>query len=476
LRISKDEVTVIMEKRPSLLVVDDEQDFVQTIGEILIRFEYDVQTSNSGFEALQMLSLQSYDVVLLDLSMSLISGIDTLKRMHKIDQSLPVIILTADDRVGSVVEAMKVGAYDYLSKPLELKKLETTIKNALLTRELRSEVVSSGSQFKSKYGLAQIIGKSEKIQDVLRAFERVANTDVTVSIRGESGVGKEHFARAIHFNSQRKRGPFVAVNCAAIPENLLENELFGHEKGSLNGVATRREGKFEQANGGSIFLNEIGELPLSIQGKILQVFQERRFQRVGSSEMVELDVRVISATSKNLEEQMAQGRFREDLYYRISVYPLVLPPLRKRKVDIPLLAAFFKEKFNKEYRHKVKGIQPQTMDYLMDYDWPGNIRELENILEHSFLNAGGNVLTPEHLPITITSGLDNSDCIDEKLGLKKVVFLNKRIVPLKEVEREVLMHALQLTNFNMSTAANQLGIGRTTLYRKLEKYRINHNK
>lgn len=465
-----------MEKRPSLLVVDDEQDFVQTIGEILIRFEYDVQTSNSGFEALQMLSLQSYDVVLLDLSMSLISGIDTLKRMHKIDQSLPVIILTADDRVGSVVEAMKVGAYDYLSKPLELKKLETTIKNALLTRELRSEVVSSGSQFKSKYGLAQIIGKSEKIQDVLRAFERVANTDVTVSIRGESGVGKEHFARAIHFNSQRKRGPFVAVNCAAIPENLLENELFGHEKGSLNGVATRREGKFEQANGGSIFLNEIGELPLSIQGKILQVFQERRFQRVGSSEMVELDVRVISATSKNLEEQMAQGRFREDLYYRISVYPLVLPPLRKRKVDIPLLAAFFKEKFNKEYRHKVKGIQPQTMDYLMDYDWPGNIRELENILEHSFLNAGGNVLTPEHLPITITSGLDNSDCIDEKLGLKKVVFLNKRIVPLKEVEREVLMHALQLTNFNMSTAANQLGIGRTTLYRKLEKYRINHNK
>ncbi len=455
-----------------LLVVDDELDFAHTVKDILQKFGYQVHTSASGYEALQLLSLQPFDLVLLDLNMPLISGVDTLKRMQKIDPSLPAIILTADSRVGTVVEAMKLGAYDYFSKPLEWEKLEIAIKNALITRELRGEVTRLRGQLKNKFGFEQIIGKSKKMREVFQCLERVVDTDVTVSIRGESGTGKELLARAIHFNGERKNHPFVAVNCAAIPENLLESELFGHEKGSFTGAASRRVGKFEQAGGGTIFLDEIGDMPMSTQVKILRVLQERKFQRVGGDETVSVDVRLISATNKHLEEEMQLGHFREDLYYRISVYPILMPPLRQRKEDIPLLTAFFLEKFNKEYHRKVKGVAPQTMDYLMNYDWPGNVRELENVLERSFLNAGENVLAPEHLPITLISFKEECGPNDSYIDLKRVVGMTNSITPLKELEREVLIQALRITNYNMSNAASELGIGRTTLYRKLQKYRI----
>jgi len=461
-----------MANNARLLVVDDELDFISTVKDILEKFDYEVHASGSGYEALQMLSIRSFDVVLLDLTMPLISGIETLKRIHKIDPSLPVVILTADSRVSTVVEAMRLGAYDYFSKPIEWEKLEITIKNALVTRELRSEISRLKGQLKGKFSFDQIIGKSQKMKEVFQSLERVVDTDVTVSIRGESGTGKELLARAIHFNGERKNKPFVAVNCAAIPENLLESELFGHEKGAFTGAVSRRLGKFEQANKGTIFLDEIGDMPISTQVKILRVLQERKFQRVGGSELVNIDVRLISATNKNLEEDMKTGKFREDLYYRISVYPIMVPPLKKRKQDVPLLAAFFMEKFNKDYRRKVKGIQPRTMDYLMQYDWPGNVRELENVLERSFLNAGDSVLTPEHLPITITSFKEEQSSNDSFIDLKRVVSLTSKITPLKELEKEVLVQALRLTNYNMSNAASELGIGRTTLYRKLQKYRI----
>ncbi|MFQ5677681.1 MAG: sigma-54 interaction domain-containing protein, partial [bacterium] len=309
-------------------------------------------------------------------------------------------------------------------------------------------------------------------QDIFKSVERVVETNVTVSIRGESGTGKELLARAIHFNGLRKQKPFVAVNCAAIPESLLESELFGHEKGSFTGAISRRIGKFEQADGGTLFLDEIGDMPQSTQVKILRVLQERKFQRVGGTETVEVDVRVISATNKNLEEEMKKGAFREDLYYRINVYPIFVPSLRKRREDIPALAAFFLEKYNKEYRRKVKTILPQTLDYLMNYEWPGNVRELENILERSFLHASNGVLAPEHLPITLTSFKDDFNNSDTYIDLKRVVSLTKEITPLKELEKEVLLQALRLTNYNMSSAAIELGIGRTTLYRKLQKYGI----
>ena len=461
-----------MTKVASILAVDDEADFVDTLSSILRKHEYSVDTSCSGYEALQMLSIRPYDLVLLDLTMPLISGIDTLKRIQRIDPGLPVIILTGDSRVGTVVDAMKLGAYDFFPKPLDWERLEIAIKNALITKELRGEVSRLKGQLKSKYSFNQIIGNSKSMQDVFRSLERVVEANVTVSIRGESGTGKELLARSIHFNGPRKQKPFVAVNCAAIPENLLESELFGHEKGAFTGAIARRAGKFEQADGGTLFLDEIGDMPHSTQVKILRVLQERRFQRVGGTETVEVDVRVISATNKNLEEEMKKGNFREDLYYRINVYPIFVPPLRKRREDIPALAAFFLGKYNKEYRRKVKAILPQTLDYLMNYEWPGNVRELENILERSFLHASDGVLAAEHLPITITSFKEDLNSGDSFINLKKVVSLTRQITPLKDLEKEVLQQAIKLTNYNMSNAALELGIGRTTLYRKLAKYGI----
>ncbi len=461
-----------MTKVASILAVDDEADFVDSLSSILTKQEYSVDTSCSGYEALQMLSIRPYDLVLLDLTMPLISGIDTLKRIQRIDPGLPVIILTGDSRVGTVVDAMKLGAYDFFPKPLDWERLEIAIKNALITKELRGEVSRLQGQLKSKYSFKQIIGNSKSMQDVFRSLERVVEANVTVSIRGESGTGKELLARSIHFNGLRKQKAFVAVNCAAIPESLLESELFGHEKGAFTGAIARRAGKFEQADGGTLFLDEIGDMPHSTQVKILRVLQERQFQRVGGTETVEVDVRVISATNKNLEEEMKKGNFREDLYYRINVYPIFVPPLRKRREDIPALAAFFLGKYNKEYRRKVKAILPQTLDYLMNYEWPGNVRELENILERSFLHASDGVLAAEHLPITITSFKEDLNSGDSFINLKKVVSLTRQITPLKDLEKEVLQQAIKLTNYNMSNAALELGIGRTTLYRKLEKYGI----
>ena len=461
-----------MTKGASILAVDDEADFVDALSSILTKHEYSVDTSCSGYEALQMLSIRPYDLVLLDLTMPLISGIDTLKRIQRIDPGLPVIILTGDSRVGTVVDAMKLGAYDFFPKPLDWERLEIAIKNALVTKELRGEVSRLQGQLKSKYSFKQIIGNSKSMQDVFRSLERVVEANVTVSIRGESGTGKELLARSIHFNGHRKQKAFVAVNCAAIPESLLESELFGHEKGAFTGAIARRAGKFEQADGGTLFLDEIGDMPHSTQVKILRVLQERQFQRVGGTETVEVDVRVISATNKNLEEEMKKGNFREDLYYRINVYPIFVPPLRKRREDIPALAAFFLGKYNKEYRRKVKSILPQTLDYLMNYEWPGNVRELENVLERSFLHASDGVLAAEHLPITITSFKEDLNSGDSFINLKKVVSLTRQITPLKDLEKEVLQQAIKLTNYNMSNAALELGIGRTTLYRKLEKYGI----
>ena len=383
-----------------------------------------------------------------------------------------MIILTGARRVGTVDDAMKLGAYDFFPNTLDWERLEIAIKNALITKELRGEVSRLQGQLKSKYSFKQIIGNSKSMQDVFRSLERVVEANVTVSIRGESGTGKELLARSIHFNGLRKQKAFVAVNCAAIPESLLESELFGHEKGAFTGAIARRAGKFEQADGGTLFLDEIGDMPHSTQVKILRVLQERQFQRVGGTETVEVDVRVISATNKNLEEEMKKGNFREDLYYRISVYPIFVPPLRKRREDIPALAAFFLGKYNKEYRRKVKAILPQTLDYLMNYEWPGNVRELENILERSFLHASDGVLAAEHLHITITSFKEDLNSSDSFINLKKVVSLTRQITPLKDLEKEVLQQAIKLTNYNMSNAALELGIGRSTLYRKLEKYGI----
>ncbi len=461
-----------MALKPNILVVDDEEEFLEMVKEILQKWEYEVDTAQTGYEALQRMSLYNYDLVLLDIIMPLISGLETLKRMRKMDRDIPIVVLTADGRVDTAVKAMKNGAYDYLTKPVDWNKLRVIIKNAMTIRTLKKEVSRLQNQLRGKYEHVNIIGNSPKMKEVYRALDRVIESDVTVIIRGESGTGKELLARAIHFNGPRKDGPFVAVNCAAIPESLLESELFGHERGSFTGAVARRVGKFEQAHRGTLFLDEIGEMSRATQAKILRVLQEKRIERIGSTKSIPVDVRVISATNKNLEEEVKKGRFREDLYYRISVYPIHLPPLRERREDIPQLVAHFLQKFNKKLRRKIKRVSDRALEHLMNYRWPGNVRELENVMERSMLNCSGEVLLPEHLPITVTAyemeALNNGFRID----FQRAIALAKEIPSWEDVEREVCRLALKLTNHNISEAASRLGIGRTTLYRKLKKYNL----
>ena len=354
-----------MEIKPAILVVDDEEEFLDCVKDILTQWNFEVDTALTGYEALQRMSLYHYDLIILDVIMPLINGLETLKRLRKLSRNVPIIILTADGRIDTAVHAMKSGAYDYITKPVDWNKLQIIVKNAMTVRSLRKEVVRLQNQLRSKYESANIIGNGQKMREVYQSLDRIIDSDVTVIIRGESGTGKELLARAIHFNGHRKNLPFVAVNCAAIPESLLESELFGHEKGSFTGAINKRMGKFEQADKGTLFLDEIGEMSQATQAKILRVLQEKRFERIGGNETTEVDARVISATNKNLELEVKEKNFREDLYYRISVYPIFLPPLRERNEDIPQLVAHFLDKFNKKMKRKVKKISDRSMEYLM---------------------------------------------------------------------------------------------------------------
>ncbi len=461
-----------MEMQPTILVIDDEEDFLKNVSGILRQWNYEVDTAITGYEGLQRISLYRYDLVLLDVIMPLINGLETLKRLKKIDQQLPVVVLTGDGRIDTAVQAMKDGAYDYVTKPIDWEKLKIIIKNALTIRILTKEVSRLKNQLRTKYDYQNIIGHSAPMIEIYKALDRIIDSDVTVVIQGESGTGKELLARAIHYNGARRDKPFIAVNCAAIPESLLESELFGHEKGSFTGATAKRIGKFEQAHNGTIFLDEIGEMSKATQSKILRVLQEKRFERVGGTQSVSVDVRVISATNKNLEEEVKKGNFREDLFYRISVYPITLPPLRERKDDIPELVGYFLEKFNKKLRKKVKSVSDRALEYLINYHWPGNVRELENVMERSILNCTGNTLLPEHLPITLVAYDNRSFGDSMRVDFHRAIALARDIPSWEEVEREICRLALKLSNSNISVAASRLGIGRTTLYRKLKKYNL----
>ncbi|MCA9730967.1 sigma-54-dependent Fis family transcriptional regulator [candidate division KSB1 bacterium] len=459
------------EKR--ILIVDDEEDFTNLAAELLTDQGCAIERAYSGIDALQLSQIHNFDLVLLDLIMPVMHGLETLKKLKNRQPGMPVIILTGNEHVETAIEAMKSGAYDYITKPVDWDRLKVIINNALLTGSLTAEVHRLKGELKDKFGFGQVIGISRRMQEVFQSIEKVLDSPVTVAIHGESGTGKELLANAIHNHGERRKKPFVPVNCAAIPEPLLESELFGHEKGAFTGAYTMRPGKFEQANGGTIFLDEIGDMPQTTQVKILRILQEQCFQRVGGTELIKVDVRIISATNKNLEEEMKQGRFREDLYYRISVYPILIPPLRERKEDIPVLVAFFIRKFHEMTGHDVIGFSSKAMDYLINYKWPGNIRELQNVVERSILTAGTGLIQPEHLPMTITSyNAFNTQPNGSALDFRTAISLSRRIIPLDEIEKEALQQALKLTNYNMSSTATALGIGRTTLYRKIHKYDI----
>jgi two-component system, NtrC family, response regulator AtoC len=448
--------------RKRVLVVDDDAHIRQLVDQILKRTKlYDVTAVSNGEACLARLAETQADLVLLDYQMPGIDGMETLQAIRGSHPGLPVVIMTAHGTIERAVDFMKLGAYDFLTKPFPAERLKVTVMNAIQASRLETELQSLRSELHERYHFDSIIGQSGVMQEAFRSASRVVNSEVTVLLSGESGTGKELFARAIHHHSTtRSPGRFVPVNCTALPESLLESELFGHEKGAFTGAASRRIGKFELANGGTIFLDEIGEMSQAIQAKILRVLQEREFERLGGNELVKVDIRLISATNKNLEEEVRKGRFREDLFYRISVFPIHLPPLRERREDIPLLAEFFLKRYTEREGKSIQGFGPETLRVLLGYHWPGNVRELENVVERAVVISHGPWIVLDDLPTHIVAiGRDMLTAPEGRLPAQ-----------IDRIEEEMLRKALLECEGNVSRAAKRLGIGRATIYRKAKKF------
>ncbi len=431
--------------------------------EINLRKEktYEVSTASNGESCLKYIGESLPELILLDIQMPGIDGIETLTRIREQEPLIPVVMMSAHGTIEKAVQSMKLGAYDFITKPFASDRLLVTVNNALINSSLKREVDELKKELKDRYQFKNIIGQSGVMQEVFRAMEKVINSNVTVLIYGESGTGKELIARAIHYhNKKRSSNAFVAVNCSALPETLLESELFGHEKGSFTGATGRRVGKFEKADGGTTFLDEIGLMTPATQSKVLRVLQEREFERVGGNELVKVDTRVISATNKNLEEEVKKGEFREDLYYRISVFPIKLPPLRDRREDIPLIAAHFITKYADQEGKQIDEISPDALELLMAYHWPGNVRELENAIERAVVLANPPEISAKDLPSSIRS-----------LGEKKIYETDNKLSSwIEKLEEEALRQALLECEGNISQTAKKLGIGRATIYRKAKKY------
>ncbi len=438
-----------------ILVIDDEQNIRKMLSRVLSPEGFIVKEANNGLEALKRLQEENYSLVLLDLKMPGLNGIETLKEIRENDLNLPVIMMSAYGSIPEAVEAMKLGALDYLIKPFDIEELKIIIKRAIKQYELEVENIYYREEEEKRFNFDEIIGKSNSINKVLEMVKSVASTPATVLITGESGTGKELIARAIHKNSLRKNSPFVVVNCVAFSPNLLESELFGHEKGSFTGAIAKRIGRFEMANGGTIFLDEIGEMDLTIQTKLLRVLQEREFERVGSSRTIKVDVRILSATNKDLKKEIEERRFREDLFYRLNVFNVDVPPLRERKEDIPLIVEHLTGKYNKILNKKVKKVSAKAMELLLDYNYPGNIRELENIIERSMIMA-------------------KDEIIDEKYFnfISKEEYIEKKGT-LKETEKELIIKYLIQNKGNRTKTAEILGISRRSLQNKIKEYQIN---
>ena len=398
-----------MEDSKSILIVDDEANIRRVLDAVFSKDGYRVLTAENGKKALDVIATEpNLDVLLCDLIMPDLNGIEVLKSAREINPFLSVVMITAHGTIKTAVDAMRFGAFDYITKPFDMDEIKLIVKNALERKKLLSENTELKRELKSRYKFDEIVGSSGKMQDVYKIIERVANSNATVLIRGESGTGKELVARAIHYNSPRSAKPFIAVSCAALPETLLESELFGHEKGAFTGAVGQKAGRFELANLGTLFLDEIAEVSLSMQVKLLRVLQERKFERIGGTKTLNMDVRMIAATNRNIEDAVALGEFREDLYYRLQVIQVFLPSLRERKEDIPPLIEHFVEKFNKQNGREIKYASPECMDMLMKYDWPGNIRELENAIERGVVLADPNseYITPDLLPAAIQAAAE----------------------------------------------------------------------
>ncbi len=443
--------------KANVLIVDDEKSMRESM-EMLLKEEYNVKTAKSGREAISHIKNQRIDLVLLDIRLPEIDGIEVLKLIKSHDDSIEVIMVTAVITVKKAVEAIRIGAYDYVTKPFDIGSLQQQVEKVLEKRRLQQQNTSLRQLIESDYQFEKIVGKSQEIRQVFDMIDDVARSNATVMITGESGTGKELVARAIHNRSPRKDKLFVAVNCAAIPENLLESELFGHERGSFTGASQRQLGKFEIANGGTLFLDEISCLPLAMQAKLLRAIQEKEIERIGAGYTTPVDVRIIAATNSELRQAIKKYKFREDLYYRLNVIPIHLPTLRDRKEDVPLLANHFLHKYNREFGKKIKSIKPDAMDLLRNYNWPGNVRELENLIERLMVLTKGNSINSAHLPPEIKGELPCSSLPQEN-ELHKAV---------QKFEADFIRQALAKAGGKKGQAAKILGIHRNTLI-NLEK-------
>lgn len=443
-----------------ILVVDDEPVQREMIAEFLARAEFDVQAASSGAEALEVIKKERVDLVITDYKMPGMSGLELVKESKKINPEVSVVILTAYGTIGTAVAAMKEGAYDYLTKPVDLDELLALIARVKERNQLLAENKELKHQLRDRHQFDHLVAESGPMQEVLSLAARVADSDATVLIRGESGTGKELLARAIHYHSPRCNYPLVKVNSAALPETLLESELFGHEKGAFTGASYRRIGRFEAAQKGTIFLDEIGDLSLALQVKLLRVLQEKEFERLGSNTTLKADVRIIAATNTDLEQAVKEKTFREDLYYRLNVVTVLIPPLRERRADIPALLDHFLARFAKEYNKEVSGFTPQAKDLLLKYDYPGNVRELENILARATLLTRTSLITEEALPKQLGSDKKPVRLADQP-GLPETV---------AGLESQMIAAALEKHDGVQTRAAGELGISERVLRYKLKKY------
>jgi two-component system response regulator HydG len=443
-----------------ILVVDDEQSHRTMLKAVLSKEGYDISEADDGISAVKAVESESFDLILMDIRMTDMDGIEAMGQIKKMSPSVPIIMMTAYASIKTAVEALKSGAYDYLTKPLDIDELKILIKKGLEHYRLQEENVLLKERLADRFDFSKIIGKSRRMKELFENLSLIAPSDATILIYGESGTGKELVANAIHQNSPRAQKPFIKVSCAALPETLLESELFGHERGAFTGAVSRKLGRFQLADGGTLFLDEVNVMSSTTQVKLLRVLQEREFEPLGSTKTIHVDIRLIAATNKELEAEVKEGRFREDLFYRLNVVPIHLPPLRERKEDIPLLAEHFFKLYQEKNKKSIKGFLPKTIDTLMRYDWPGNIRELENVIERAVLLCRGEYVSPKDLP---------SPFQGEPIGEQPIISIPPGMT-LEELEKEAILQTLEETGANRTQTAQILGISRKTLQNKLKEY------
>ena len=455
-------------RQAKILVVDDEPSQRKMLKANLSLDGYQVFEAEDGKDAIERVSDEFYDLILMDNRMSNVDGIEALREIKKISPGIPVIIITAYASVETAIEALQAGAHDYLTKPLDIEELRIKVQQTLEFWRLKEENILQKRRIENLFDASQIVGRSYKMRQVLETVAMVAPTEASVLILGESGTGKELIANALHQGSSRSDKRFIKINCAALPETLLESELFGHERGAFTGAVGRRPGRFELADGGTIFLDEIGEMTPSTQSKLLRVLQEREFEPLGSTKTVKVDIRILSATNKDLKEEVKRGTFREDLFYRLNVVPIQLPPLRERKEDIPLLTEHFLKIYNEKNGRHLKGFHPRALDAMMRYSWPGNIRELENVVERAVILTRDEYVSLPELPESIALAVENPIPGMNSDGIRPGT-------TIREIEKELILVTLEHNDGNRTRSAAELGITRRTLQNKLKEYGIDHH-